>query len=117
MSYELGVVSFFEGCYGGNKHSSKFNALSAERFILILRNTVYGIQQFQPILALVTFFQGDLQFRDKIFGALRILCFVYVGTHRGSGTEKLAQQGVFYAALLQFAAQKHNIFGKFCIGK
>ena len=102
----------FYGVDRGDQHSADGTAVVLQRFILFVRDISGLMQQIQPILRLVAFFQCYLKFRYKVLGTLRILRFVQIRTDGCARSQKLVCQNRFLILCLYLSAKKNNILGK-----
>ncbi len=67
---------------GRNEHNTNACTSGVESFIFLCRYIACFEQQFQPIFCLICFFEGDLQFGNKIGLAMGILRFTDISTDR-----------------------------------
>ena len=68
----------------------------------------------KPILRLITLFQGDLKFCNKICSSMGIVCFVNICTDAGSGTEKLICKGSAAVDPVTQTNHRHRKVQRFC---
>lgn len=61
-------------------------------------------QQFQPVFALCTFLQGNLEFGNEIGTAMPIECLSNIGADTGSGANELIGENAFPFGTLDFIA-------------
>lgn len=70
------------------------------------------IQEIQPVIAFIAFFQSNFQLGNEVTTPLGELCFMNVGTDRGAASKKLVQQDGFYMFFPQIPGRKNDVFCK-----
>ena len=70
----------FGGVNRGDEEFSDFATGIFQGFILLFRKNVRLNKQLKPIFGLITFFQSNLHFCNKIGAAACVICFVNVCT-------------------------------------